>query len=114
MTIWRSIKAEQKPAKRLFIEDGILYYYRDKGAVSCCDVDHLQSAWLRTVNHDIYWYLIDQKGGFVLIPESTLGIGLLRRYLSSWRGFNYDGLCRFDPVTEREIQLWPLQRVAAA
>jgi hypothetical protein len=117
MTFWRNLKtmttpvAEQPSVK---IEQGILYYYRHNGALSCCEIDHLQSAWLRTIRGEIYWHLIDQTGAFVLLPESTPGLGLVRRYLSSWRGFNYNGLCRYEPASDHVLQLWPLLMSKAA
>ncbi|MEJ2066349.1 MAG: hypothetical protein P8X74_24225 [Reinekea sp.] len=84
MTFWRNLKtmttpvAEQPSVK---IEQGILYYYRHNGALSC-------------------W--------------STPGLGLVRRYLSSWRGFNYNGLCRYEPASDHVLQLWPLLMSKAA
>lgn len=113
MTFWRSLKAEQQPAHDILIEEGRLYYYRQGGAVSCCEIDDLGAATLKVLNNELYWHLIDNQGQFVLIPESCPGIGRLRRYLSLWRGFNYDGLLNFDPEQHQELLLWPLQQKRA-
>lgn len=114
MTFWRSLKSEQQPVHSILIEDGILYYYRPGGALSRCDIDDLGAATLKVLNDEVYWHLIDNQGAFVLIPERCPDIGRLRRYLSTWRGFNYDGLLSFDPEREGETLLWPLQQQRAS
>ena len=97
-----------------YILDGWLYYRRANAALSSCDIDHLQCAWLLSLGGQVYWHLIDQHGYFVLLPESTPGLGELRRYLARWRGFNYDAVCRFDAAVDTRVQLWPLVAAVAA
>lgn len=108
MTLWRSEKDRLKPARELHIEQGRLFYYRPNGALTCIEIDDLAYADIRTIQQQNYWFLEDKFGAFVLIPESCAQIALLRRYLSQWRGFNYDGLLRFDGSEKSLVQLWPL------
>jgi hypothetical protein len=108
MTLWRKL-IQQEPGKNsLKIESGDLFYIRANGALTRLEIDDLRLAELKVLNQELYWYLEDQSGAFALIPESVDGIGTLRRYLSSWRGFNYDGLLRFDTEHQSRLQLWPL------
>jgi hypothetical protein len=97
-----------KPEGGLVIEQGRLTYVRSTGATSVIEIDSLHLAEVRVLRGEVYWYLEDESQAFVLIPESTKSIGLLRRYLSSWRGFNYDGLLSFDITAQTELRLWPL------
>jgi len=119
MTMWRSLFSSpfisQRPVVRiLHIEEGALSYYRKNGAVTRIEVDDLKLAELRTINGQLFWYLVDHTDAFALIPESVPEIGILRRYLSTWRGFNYDGLLRFDPEEADYLQLWPLPELQVA
>jgi hypothetical protein len=114
MTLWRSLRSEKKAARHLLIEHGELSYFRNKGAVTRIQIDSLVLAKLKVIDVDIYWYLEDDEGNFVLIPESIPEIGQLRRYLSAWRGFNYDGLLNFDITQQTEVQLWPIEEVLAS
>jgi len=108
MTVWQSLLTQKKVVRSLHIEAGQLSYYRPNGAITRIYIDDLTHAELRQINSQLYWYLLDQSGAFALIPEAGTQIGLLRRYLSSWRGFNYDGLLRFDPSTDQRLLLWSL------
>lgn len=108
MTIWQSQKSAVKPARELHIEHGRLFYYRSNGALTCIEIDDLTYADIRTIQQQNYWFLEDKYGAFALIPESCPQIGLIRRYLSQWRGFNYDGLLKFDDSDSSQVQLWPL------
>ncbi|WP_196157098.1 hypothetical protein [Reinekea sp. G2M2-21] len=96
------------------IEQGVLVYVRENGALTQIDIDQLRLAELRVLNQGLYWYLVDEQGNFVLLPESLADIGVVRRYLSSWRGFNYDGLLRFDASQQQTLRLWPLADRKAA
>ncbi|TCS41649.1 hypothetical protein [Reinekea marinisedimentorum] len=108
MTLWRKQTQNETTQSRLHIEFGELTYYRSNGAITRLEIDDLRLAELRVINGEVYWYLEDQSGAFALIPETMTSIGLLRRYLSNWRGFNYDGLLRFDTEQQTRLQLWPL------
>lgn len=113
MTLWRSKKESDQPATRLHIEDGTLYYYREKGALTRLQIDALKYCELRVIFGEVYWYLVDEANAFALIPERYSDIAKVRQYLSQWRGFNYDGLCRFEPEAQASLQLWPLPRLDA-
>lgn len=95
---------------RLAIEQGCLRYTHLNGALTTLNVDELISAELRVLRGETYWYLNDANGSVALIPEVCPQIGILRRYLSALRGFNYDGLVRFDADYDTELQLWPVER----
>ena len=114
MTVWQSLLAQKEVVRSLHIEAGELIYYRPSGAITHVVIDELSRAELRQINHQLYWYLLDQNGSFALIPEACSQFGLLRRYLLSFRGFNYDGLLRFDPSIDQRLLLWSMtdQRVA--
>lgn len=92
----------------LSIERGRLTYLRSNGALTCIEIDALALAELRVLRGEVYWYLEDEHQAFVLIPETTNGLGNVRRYLSAWRGFNYHGLLNFDLTQQTELRLWPL------
>lgn len=117
MTFWRKLKqvsAGQPQESKVQIDLGELSYYRSNGALTRIDIDDLSCAELRVIANEVYWYLEDKSGAYVLVPEQCSGIGELRRYLSSWRGFNYDGLLRFDMARQVKLQLWPLEQARAA
>lgn len=98
----------------LMIHGGLLCYCRINGTLSCIELDALMSVELRALRENIYWHLQDELGNFVLVPEATPGVDLLRRHLSSWRGFDYTGLCGFDPQRQQRLALWPLLARSAA
>ncbi|MFT4674365.1 MAG: hypothetical protein ACI9RY_001133 [Reinekea sp.] len=114
MTVWRPLQAQKELVRSLHIEAGELIYYRPSGAITRVVIDELARAELRQIRNQMYWYLLDQSGAFALIPETCTQLGLLRRYLSAFRGFNYDGLLRFDPSIDQDLLLWsvPGQRAA--
>lgn len=114
MMLWRKQTQNESTPSRLHIEFGELSYYRSNGAVTRIEIDDLRLAELRVIKQEVYWYLEDQSGSFALIPERIENIGVLRRYLSNWRGFNYDGLLRFDVEQQTRLQLWPFEVVRAA
>ena len=104
----RTVKQPEVMLACVDIKDGQLIHRRSNGALTCVDIDDLRRAELRVLEQQLYWYLEDQRGAFALIAERTEGIGRVRRYLSSWRGFDYDGLLRFDSEQQSHLQLWPM------
>jgi hypothetical protein len=108
------MRAEKKNAKTIHIEKGVLFYYRPNGVVTRIEIDDLKRVELKVLKFEIYWHLIDTQDNFALIPESVSDIGILRRYLSNWRGFNYDGLLRFDWTKQTRMQLWPIEEAEVA
>ncbi len=109
MTIWRSLKKENQAVVSLFIDQGVLRHYRANGALTQIVIDDLKLAELRVIKGITYWYLEDNQQAFALIPETLDEIGLIRRYLSLWRGFDYDGLLKFESEHDQSLQLWPLR-----
>lgn len=109
MTIWHRVKTRktEHEAPSLRIDYGVLYFFRANDAVTIVELDDLALAELRVCRSRTYWYLVDRQGAEALIPETIEGVGSLRRYLASWRGFNYDALLRFQPESAKRIQLWP-------
>ena len=85
----------------------MLTYWRNNGACTCIDIADLESAKLKSINGKIYWHLVDQNSAFVFFCESVEGASKVRQYLSTWRGFDYDGLIHFNHEDD-EILLWPL------
>jgi|TARA_B110000503_G_scaffold15687_1_gene22112 hypothetical protein len=114
MTVWQSLYAQKEIVRSLHIEAGELIYYRPSGAITRVVVDELARVELRQIKNQMYWYLLDQSGAFALIPETCTQIGSLRRYLTPFHGFNYDGLLRFEPSTDQRLLLWSLADRRAA
>ncbi len=114
MTIWRTLKAATSPARSILIEQGTLSFYRANGALTLIEIDDLVSAEIRVLQGDIYWLLIDKNDNMALIADDNPDIGQVRRYLSQWRGFNYDGLLRFDKDHQSSLQLWPIAQTKVA
>ena len=110
MTLWRTLKSAATPARSLLIEQGRLYFYRANGALTMIELDDLEKAELRVLHSHIYWLLTDKYHNEALIPDNNPDIGYLRRYLAQWRGFNYDGLLRFDSAQQSQLQLWPIEK----
>lgn len=106
MVKWWSL--DKKHPQGVFIEHGELHWYRNKGVLTRIIIDDLKQVSVFTYNNQVYWHLIDQYENAAIIPEETMGMPIIRQYLSSWRGFDYDGLLRYEPLSE-SVQLWPIR-----
>ena len=114
MTIWRTLKSVTTPVRSILIEHGTMTYFRANGALTILEIDDLSRAEIRVLRGEIYWLLTDKYDNIALIADSNPDIGILRRYLSHWRGFNYDGLLRFDKDRQSSLQLWPIAQTKVA
>lgn len=107
MVKWWSL--DKQHPKGVFIEHGELHWYRNEGVLTRIVIDELQCVSVFSYREEVYWHLIDQYNNRAVIPEQTMGMPIIRQYLSSWRGFNYDALLRYQPEQKR-VQLWPYER----
>lgn len=114
MTLTRLRLNEISDGHSLRLEHGILSYFRPGEIVTRLDIADLTCVELRKVRGKIYWYLVDRSNCFAIIPEDCPDIRTIRRYLSQWTGFDYDGLIRFDTTQESTLQLWPFKQLTAA
>ena len=106
MVKWWSL--DKQHPHGVFIEHGELHWYRTNGVLTRIIIDDLKQVSIFTYNDQVYWHLIDQHQNVAVIPEDTMGMPIIRQYLSSWRGFDYDSLLRYEP-SSAQIQLWPIR-----
>jgi hypothetical protein len=105
MVKWWSLGTQHPQG--VFIEHGELHWHRANGSVTRIIIDDLKQVSLRSHQNQVYWHLVDQYENMAVIPEDTMGMPIIRQYLSSWRGFDYDALCRFE-LGSANTKLWPL------
>jgi hypothetical protein len=105
MVKWWSL--DKQHPQGVFVEHGELHWYRTSGVLTRIVIDDLNQVSIFSHHEKVYWYLIDQQQNFAVIPEETMGMPIIRQYLSSWRGFDYDSLLRYEPA-QGSVQLWPI------
>ncbi|MBU2864865.1 hypothetical protein QWZ13_06460 [Reinekea marina] len=106
MVKWWSL--DKQHPKGVFIEQGELHWYRHNGVLTRLVIDELRNVSVFSYQDQVFWHLIDQHNNIAVIPEQTMGMPIIRQYLSSWRGFNYDALLRYEPE-QQAVQLWPIE-----
>lgn len=92
------------------LNDDHLIYHRNAGTRTELDLGGLESVDVLVAGERCYWHLTSRGRQEAVVPVGIPGESLIRQYLSSWRGFDYDGLVRFvsEPPTQGRRRLWPL------
>lgn len=87
-----------------------LVYRRGLQATTELDLADLEEVAMLANNDLCYWHLRTRASGEALVPVGIPGEPLIRQYMSSWRGFDYDALVRFvsEPPNSGSLRLWPL------
>lgn len=91
----------------VFLDGGELLWSRPGGVETRVAIDNLRQVFVFTQQSQVVWFIEDNDENYAVIPEHTFGMSAVRRYLSNWRGFNYDALLRYELGGEA-TQLWPL------
>lgn len=92
------------------LNDDQMVYRRSALAHTELDLAGLTSVDVLVAGETCYWHLTTKDRREAVVPVGIPGESLIRQYLSTWRGFDYDGLVRFvsEPPAEGRRRLWPM------
>lgn len=98
------------PIPAVELAEDHMTYTRSKAARTELDLANLAAVEVFSREDRCYWHLTSKDRQEALVPVGIPGESLIRQYLSSWRGFDYDGLVRFvsEPPVDGRRKLWPL------
>lgn len=87
-----------------------MIYRRSALASTELNLAALESVDVLVAGDTCYWHLTAKGRREAVVPVGIPGESLIRQYLSTWRGFDYDGLVRFisEPPSKGRRRLWPL------